>query len=78
MNGEERAPSFHRPHPLGNSIVQILVDFRCGDRVDGNHAHFSACRREHLANDDVGVAKPSKLCDPATGQRRKRRDHRDR
>ena len=78
MNGEERAPSFHRLHPLGNSIVQILVDIRCGDRVDGNQAHFSVCRREHLADDDLDVTKPSKLCDLVTGQRRKRIDHRDR
>src|SRR4029077_18025138 len=34
MNGEERAPSFHRLPPLRNSIVQILVEIRCGDWVD--------------------------------------------
>ena len=78
MGGEERAPSFNRLHPLGNSIVQILVNIRCGDRVDGNHAHVSICRREHLADDDVDVIKPSKLCDLVTGQRRIRIDHRER
>jgi hypothetical protein len=78
MNGEERAPSFDRLHPLGNSIVQILVDIRCGDRVDGGHAHVSVCRREHLADDDVDVIKPSELCDVVTSQRRIRIDHRDR
>ena len=30
MSGQERAPSFDRLHPLGNSIVQILVDIVVG------------------------------------------------
>jgi hypothetical protein len=78
MNGEERAPPFGRFHPLGDSIVQILVDIRRGDRVDGNHADFSGCGREHLADDDVDATKPSNLCDLVTCQRRKRIDHRSR
>jgi hypothetical protein len=76
MSFEKRAPSLDRLHPLGNSIVQILVDICSGDWVDGNHAHFSLCRREHLADDDVDVIKPSELCDVVTGQRRVRIHHR--
>jgi hypothetical protein len=78
MSGEKRAPSFDRLHPLRNSIVQILVDIRGGDWVDRNHAHFSLCRREHVADDDVDVIKPSELCDVVTGQRRIHIEHRDR
>jgi hypothetical protein len=78
MSGQEQAPSFGRFRSLGNSIVQVLVDIRRGDWVDGNHAHISIWKREHLADDDVDAIKPSKLCDAVTGQRRIPIDHGER
>jgi hypothetical protein len=63
MSGQERAPSFGRFHPLGNSIVQVLVDIRCGDWVDWENARFRLCGGEGLVDDDVDVIKPSELGD---------------
>jgi hypothetical protein len=66
MSGQERAPSFGRLHPLGNSVVQVLVDIRCGDWIDWGNAHFRLCVCEGLVEDDVDVIKPSEL-DHTTG-----------
>jgi hypothetical protein len=63
---------------LGNSIVQILVDIRCGDRVDGGRGHFPPCGRERLIDDDVDVIKPSKFCNVLMAQRRIHIEHRGR
>ena len=69
MSAQERPPPFDRLHPLGNSIVQILVDICCGDRVDGGHAHFPLRGREQLVDYDVDVfIKPSKLCNVLVAQ----------
>jgi hypothetical protein len=48
---------------LGNSIVQVLVDIRCGDWVDWGNAHFPLCGREGLVDDDVDVIKPLEFSD---------------
>jgi hypothetical protein len=69
MSAQKRAPSFDRLDPSGNSIVQILVDIRCGDRVDGGNAHFPLCGRKRLVDDDVDVIKPSELCNVLMAQR---------
>ena len=45
MAGEERAPPFGRFHPLGDSVVQVLVDIRCGSWVNWGSTHFSLCVR---------------------------------
>ena len=34
MSGEERTPSLDSASPLGNHIVEVLVDTRCGRRVN--------------------------------------------
>ena len=61
MRGQERAPSFGRLHPLGNSIVQILVDIRCGDWVNSGNARFRLCGCEGLVDYNVDVIKPSRF-----------------
>ena len=71
MSGQERAPSFGRLHPLGNSIVQGLDDIRCGDWVDWGNAHFRLCGCEGLVDDNVDVIKPSELGNVLEAQRRK-------
>ena len=58
MGGQERAPSFGRLCPLGYSIVQVLVDIRCGDWVNRGNARFRLCGCEGLVDDDVDVIKP--------------------
>jgi hypothetical protein len=78
MSGQERAPSFGRLHPLGNSIVQILVDIRSGDWVDCGNSHFRLCGCEGLVEDDVDVIKPSELSDLHEAQRRVGIDDRER
>jgi hypothetical protein len=70
MNGEERAPPFGRFHPLGDSVVQVLVDIRCGDWVNWGRAHFSLCVREGLVEDDIDVIKPWELGNILAAQRR--------
>jgi len=70
MNGEERAPPFGRFHPLGDSVVQVLVDIRCGDWVNWGSAHFSLCVREGLGEDDIDVIKQWELGNVLQAQRR--------
>ena len=70
MNGEERAPSFGRFHPLGNSVVQVLVDIRCGDWVNWGSTHFSLCVREGFVEDDIDVIKRWKLGNVLEARRR--------
>src|ERR1700722_20219160 len=77
MSGQERAPSFGRFHPLGNSIVQVLVDIRCGDWVDWGNARFRLCGCEGLVDDDVDVIKPSELGDVLEAQWRVDIDNRE-
>jgi hypothetical protein len=77
MSFEERAPFFDRLQPLGISIVQILVDIRCGNRVDGGHAHVWLCGRKRLVDDDIYVIKPSELCNVFMAQLRIYIDYRD-
>ena len=43
-SGEERAPSFGRPEPLGNPIVPLLVNRRYGHQADGWRRPLSAFR----------------------------------
>jgi hypothetical protein len=52
MSSEERAPSVERPDPSGNPIVEILVEKRCGRRVDGGNGR-RPCGYEGLVDDDV-------------------------
>jgi hypothetical protein len=78
MSGQKGAPSFGRLRPLGNSIVQVLIDIRGRDGVDRGNAHLRLCEREGFVDDDVDVIKPSELCDVVTGQRHIRIDHGDR
>src|SRR3984957_10610557 len=78
MSGQERAPSFGRFHPLGNSIVQVLVDIRCGDWVDWGNARFRLCGCEGLVDDDVDVITPSELGDVLEAQWRTDIDNRER
>ena len=70
MNGEERAPSFGRFHPLGDSVVQVLVNIRCGDWVYWGSTHFSLCVREGFVEDDIDVIKPWKLGNVLEARRR--------
>ena len=70
MNGEERAPPFGRFHPLGDSVVQVLVNIRCGDWVNWGSTHFSLCVREGLVEDDIDVIKPWDLGNVLEAQRR--------
>ena len=50
MGGQERAPSFGRLRPLGNSIVQVLVDIRRGDWIDRRNLGFRLCVGQGLAD----------------------------
>jgi hypothetical protein len=70
MAGEERAPPFGRFHPLGDSVVQVLVDIRCGDWVNWGSTHFSLCVREGFVEDDIDVIKPCELGNVLEAQRR--------
>jgi hypothetical protein len=62
MSSEERAPSVERPDPLGDPIVEILVEKRCGCRVDGGNDR-RPCGYEGLLDDDVDLIKPFELGD---------------
>ena len=70
MNGEERAPSFGRFHPLGDSVIQVLIDIRSSDWVDRGSTHFSLCVREGFVEDDIDVIKPWELGNVLEAQRR--------
>jgi Putative ATP-dependent DNA helicase recG C-terminal len=76
MNDEERAPPFGRFHPLGDSVVQVLVDIRCGDWVYWGSTHFSLCVREGFVEDDIDVIKPWKLGNVLKARRRRDIDNR--
>ena len=66
MSGEERAPSLDRAFPLGDPIVEVLVDTRRGRRVNEAAGHFRlcggplllaralACDRRQIRLDDTG------------------------
>jgi len=62
MSSEERAPSVERPDPFGNPIVEILVEKRCGRRVDWGNGR-RPCGYEGLVDDDVDLIKPFELGD---------------
>jgi hypothetical protein len=78
MAGEERAPPFGRFHPLGDSVVQVLVDIRCGDWVNWGSTHFSLCVREGFVEHDIDVIKPCELGNVLQAQRRIDIDDRER
>jgi hypothetical protein len=61
MSTQEGPPSFGRLCPLGDPIVQVLVDIRCGDWIDRENARFWLRGRKGVVVDDVNVIKPSDL-----------------
>ena len=69
MGGQERAPSLGRLRPLSDSIVQVLVEIRCGDGVDRGSVCFRPCGREGLGDEDADVIEPSKLRDAFEARR---------
>jgi hypothetical protein len=69
MSGEERAPSFERPDPLGDPIVELLVDKRCGRWVDRGKGRFRLPGHERFIDDDVELIKPFELVDAFEAQR---------
>jgi hypothetical protein len=61
MGGEKRAPSIGRFRPLGDSIIQVLVEICCGDRVDRRIACLGRCGREGSHDKDPDAISPSSL-----------------
>jgi hypothetical protein len=60
MGGQERAPSFYRIRPLGNSIVQVLVDFGGGYRIDRRNLCLRVCS-QRVIDGDADVIKPPRF-----------------
>jgi hypothetical protein len=60
MGGQERAPSLCRIRPLGNSIVQVLVDFGGGYRIDGRNLCLRL-RSQRVIDGEADVIKPPRF-----------------
>jgi hypothetical protein len=78
MSSQEQEPSFGRLFPVGNSIVQVLVDIRRGDRINRGNIHFPLCGSEGPVDDDADIIKPLKRRGVFEAVRRIGKYHRDR